>query len=183
MLASLSDYCFRLCDAAESGGGVSRSGAAPRAARKQRPPAWERFADALVLLAQGGVLSYQMARHPNGADFEAQIDGRKKFRLTPALAHLLELLAADVGTSDDEFVAYKPPRMLAQQLSAREKRTVTRRAVAQRILRLRTELLINGRVNPCYIMSDDAQRSRGVRLVLPRKLAEPGPASKRAELP
>jgi len=74
----------------------------------------------------------------------ATINGGKRITLPPALAALLETLAADDGASPDELVAWKSFERIREVLEKRLLRKYSRHAVSQLLWRLRGALNSGG---------------------------------------
>lgn len=99
------------------------------------------------------------------------MDGGKQFTLPPILADLMTALSIDNGLNDDGFVGWKPIKEIADYLTKKMGKPVSKRAITQNVYRLRKELFDRGGVNPYLVQTN---RRRGIRFALRRK---PGPVS------
>jgi hypothetical protein len=112
-----------------------------------------------------GVNSIAIRPQASGAA-AVQIDAGTEFLLPQALSSLLEVLMLDNRHSDDEFVGWKSLKEIASQLAKRGEVKVTRRALVQRVYRLRRDLFVRGGVSPHLVQTN---RRRGARVALKRR--------------
>jgi hypothetical protein len=152
-LLTMMEEC--LDDGGEGAAGAPSSGSEAQA-KSSRP---------LRYLAESGTFSLEIKARPDGMA-DIRIDGGKAFTLPPTLADLITALSIDNGLSDDEFVGWKTVREIAEYLTGRSGKQVTKRAITQNVYRLRKELFDRGGVNPYLVQTN---RRRGVRLALRRK--------------
>ena len=118
---------------------------------------------ALRAQAQRGVQAVKVKRDDTGATL--RIPGHPSVHVPQALADVLEILIEDDGIGSNGKVAWKTGEDLAWRLTKRGKGAVSRRAITERIFRLRRVMRAGG-LNSYFVQSD---RKRGYRFALRRK--------------
>jgi hypothetical protein len=113
--------------------------------------------------AAAGVSSIKWIPQPNGSTL-VHLDGGVGVPLTPRLAALLDVLAADTGHSPDHLVAWKALPEILDGLKVRTGKVFTNRAVRQLIYRLRNQFKLH-LTNHFYVVSS---REGGYRFALRR---------------
>lgn len=94
-----------------------------------------------------------------------RIDAGTEFLLPHALANLLSALKTDNHRTTDEYVGWKTLPEVATMLAKMGEKKVSRRALVQRVHRLRRNLFVRGGVSPFLVESN---RRQGVRIALRR---------------
>lgn len=145
---------------------VRQLSGAPGLVPRGRRPLQRIARDDDFAIVERGVSSLVVARR---ADESAcvRIDGSEPIKLARALANLLEALARERASSD-HLVGWKPIDVVVAELSAREQKPVSRRAVINRMWQLRTALL-TARLSAGFVQSHP---DKGVRFA---KRATPAP--------
>lgn len=100
-----------------------------------------------------------------------RLDGSKPVKLSRGLANLLAALVRE-RVSTDHLVGWKPIDEVAAELSSREGAPVSRRAVINRIWRLREALFDAGSIAGFVHL----HRTKGVRFALRRAATDPAPS-------
>jgi DNA-binding winged helix-turn-helix (wHTH) protein len=111
--------------------------------------------------AAEGVTSVKLIPQADGSKI-AHLDGDAGVSLTPSLAALLEVLAADKGKSPDHLVSWKALPEILEGLKIRTGKNFTKKAVRQLVHRLRNQLKHHGE-NHFYVLSS---REDGYRFAL-----------------
>ena len=120
--------------------------------------------ESLKRLAAEGVWFFKLVSHFDGYA-EIYINDAKPLKLTPALAELISILAADRGRSPDGLVAWKPIKEVAEILGKKSGAKMSDHSVNQRISRLRDRLEQND-INPYFVQTN--RRRREIRFALKR---------------
>ena len=76
------------------------------------------------------------------------------------------VLKTDNHHSNDEYVGWKSLGEISTQLAKQGEKKVTRRALVQRVYRLRRSLFVRGGVSPFLV---ETNRHRGARIAMRRK--------------
>lgn len=163
-----------LADELDDGGPVATAADRPGAPLRRRNADTR---DALRRTAEAGAASLLIAPRSDGSA-DVRIDDGKSFTLSPALADLLSILAADRGEETDRgIVGWKTLDEVGRLLEKKTGRSFTAHAVTQQIYRLRREIFERGRANPWLVQTN---RRAGTRFALRfardagrRQLAEP----------
>jgi hypothetical protein len=95
----------------------------------------------LIRMAVQGASSLEIRRQPDESA-DVRIDGRKGFRVTPAVADLLEILSATCATQEagDALVGWKSYDTVLQLLAKKSGKRKSTHAIAQLVFRLKQHL-------------------------------------------
>jgi len=119
----------------------------------------------LESLAKTGIDRLEIEWLATGAALVRVNDG-KPFKLAPALAHLLEILAQDSPVGNGAIVEWKSYPAVAGMLEKKLGRQYTKHAINQLVFRLRRVLVGTGEHNPFLIQT---HRQFGLRFALKHK--------------
>jgi len=140
------------------------SNAVPPQGNREGRKSGKMVADSLKRMASEGVWYFKLDTLFDGYA-EVYINDAKPLTLTPALAELLSILAADMGKSRDGQVGWKTTKKVADILSKRTGTEVSPHLVSQRVSRLR-DMLERNNINPYFVQTNP---SRGeIRFALKR---------------
>jgi len=114
--------------------------------------------------AQAGAVVLELRPRADG-NTDVRVDGGKLVTLSPTLAELLTILAADSGKPAGALVAWKPKDEVLKLMREKLGKALSPHSLSQLVHRLRSTLRRNG-VNPFLVMTN---RSFGMRFALLRE--------------
>lgn len=111
--------------------------------------------------AEAGAVALELHRRADGTT-DVRVDGGKLVTLSPTLAELLSILAADRGKPAGGLVAWKPKDEVLKLMHEKLGKALSPHSLSQLVHRLRSTLRRHG-VNPFLVMTN---RSFGMRFAL-----------------